>query len=366
MSRRSVKEQKRKEKLNILNIQILLLSVLIVIGTFTAQGLDGSLLSALAMDQQAMCGMEAHVHTDECYSEWDILQCGQEAHVHSSNCYMVLLENNNINTLLEEVDAAEDHSLTNLVTAAVGAYGNSGNTQTGTSTGNTGSTPSLKAGSGLVLNDNLVTAAEIGNGGISTFAVGDSPSTRNGSSNFYAYIDGNWVCIGTLTTNRNVQVGTILNLINSSLGTQFTVNDIDLIYSNNSNGSGSKTRDLAGKGTTSTVHLSDNSNKIAYVHIVANNKKWSDTSLSFNSVTYNYLNGTTTTKYVPTNTTITLPASTGGWMDNINGGTLYAGGDGVPIVQKTIFTEQDATGNITITYNVNFPNLSKLEFGLEK
>lgn len=364
MSRRSVKEQKRKEKLNILNIQILLLSVLIVIGTFTAQGLDGSLLSALAMDQQAMCGMEAHVHTDECYSEWDILQCGQEAHVHSSNCYMVLLENNNINTLLEEVDAAEDHSLTNLVTAAVGAsggvYGNSGNTQTGTSTGNTGSTPSLKAGSGLVLNDNLITAAESGNSGISTFAVGDSPNTGSRMANFYVYLDGKWTCIGSLSWtryNRNISVETIVNLVNSSMGTSYTKRDFDLAWAKSADARTGKKADIT---NSTNVTLSNNSSDTAasYVRIVPGNGDWTNTNFAFNTVTYNYLNGTTTTKYVRTNTSITLPASAGGWMDNIGSGSVHEGGATVTIGQKTIFTEQDASGNITITYNVAFPTPS--------
>ena len=82
MTRRSRKEKKQREKLN---IQILLLSVLVVVGTFTAQGLGGSMLSALAMDQQAMCGMTEHVHTDSCYNEWDILQCGETEHTHTNN-----------------------------------------------------------------------------------------------------------------------------------------------------------------------------------------------------------------------------------------------------------------------------------------
>lgn len=351
MTRRSRKEKKQREKLN---IQILLLSVLVVVGTFTAQGLGGSMLSALAMDQQAMCGMTEHVHTDSCYNEWDILQCGETEHTHTNNCYMVLLENNNINTLLEEVDAAEDHSLTNLVTSV----SSSGSPQT---SGSSGSTVS-RAASSLVLNENLITAAETGNGGISTFKVGDSPNTGSRMANFYVYLDGKWTCIGSLSWtwyNRNISVETIVNLVNSSMGTSYTKRDFDLAWAKSADARTGKKADIT---NSTNVTLNNNSSDTAasYVRIVPGNGDWNNINFAFNTVTYNYLNGITTTEYVRTNTTITLPASTGGWMDNINGGTIYAGGDRVPIDQKTIFTEQDATGNITITYNVNFPNLSNV------
>ena len=351
MTRRSRKEKKQREKLN---IQILLLSVLVVVGTFTAQGLGGSMLSALAMDQQAMCGMTEHVHTDSCYNEWDILQCGETEHTHTNNCYMVLLENNNINTLLEEVDAAEDHSLTNLVTSV----SSSGSPQT---SGSSGSTVSRNASS-LVLNENLITAAETGNGGISTFKVGDSPNTGSRMANFYVYLDGKWTCIGSLSWtwyNRNISVETIVNLVNSSMGTSYTKRDFDLAWAKSADARTGKKADIT---NSTNVTLNNNSSDTAasYVRIVPGNGDWNNINFAFNTVTYNYLNGITTTEYVRTNTTITLPASTGGWMDNINGGTIYAGGDRVPIDQKTIFTEQDATGNITITYNVNFPNLSNV------
>ena len=352
MTRRSRKEKKQREKLN---IQILLLSVLVVVGTFTAQGLGGNMLSALAMDQQAMCGMTEHVHTDSCYNEWDILQCGETEHTHTNNCYMVLLENNNINTLLEEVDAAEDHSLTNLVTSV----SSSGSPQTA---GSSGSTVSRNASS-LVLNENLITAAETGNGGISTFAVGDSANTGNRRANFYVYLDGKWTCIGNLSWSnysRYIEVESILNLINTSLGTSFTDGDIDLSYAKSSTATRGTTVHLNNQYSVALTDRYDNS--ASYVRIIPNvnnnNNNWNNTGISFNTVTYNYLNGTSETKYVRTGTSVTLPASAGGWLDNIGAGSLHDGGDSVTISQKTIFTEQDASGNVTITYNVNFPTVS--------
>ena len=71
-------------------------------------------VQALALEQQARCGIEAHTHGEACY-RGDTLTCTTPAHAHTKNCYLVLLKDNDINTLLEQVDRQQEHSLEGLI-----------------------------------------------------------------------------------------------------------------------------------------------------------------------------------------------------------------------------------------------------------
>ncbi len=77
-----------------------------------------SMLSTVALEQEARCGIAEHIHTDECFVN-EILRCEQTAHVHDSNCYILLLEENDINGLLTEIDGSEDRTLEGVITDTV-------------------------------------------------------------------------------------------------------------------------------------------------------------------------------------------------------------------------------------------------------
>lgn len=103
-----------REKLNSL-ARVLLPLLLLVLAAATAS--DG-VTAALALEQPVCCGMEEHIHTEECYFD-HILTCGKRAHIHSGDCYLVLLEENNINWLIAEVGRDEGKSLTGVIESTV-------------------------------------------------------------------------------------------------------------------------------------------------------------------------------------------------------------------------------------------------------
>ena len=49
-----------------------------------------SITPAVALEQELRCGVEEHVHQDQCY-DGDFLVCTKQAHTHNGNCYIVLL-----------------------------------------------------------------------------------------------------------------------------------------------------------------------------------------------------------------------------------------------------------------------------------
>ena len=71
-------------------------------------------VSAVALEQTARCGAEEHCHTAVCY-ENNRLHCGKNEHTHNRNCYLVLLKDNDINSLLSYIDRDESHSLEALI-----------------------------------------------------------------------------------------------------------------------------------------------------------------------------------------------------------------------------------------------------------
>lgn len=220
--------------------------------------LRGGVVSAVALEQSARCGMAEHTHDSGCYTG-SRLTCLQPQHTHTENCYLVLLRDNDINILLAQVDADASNNLETVITNTVATATwlgvdtdpptqpsepfpdvqtvlldyPSGQTQP---TPTPEPTPSDSAEQldvsalnetitehnmepGLVLNENLYKASTLASGpsdlalptdtstllaagpggGVSTLAVGDSASTGNYNANFYVYLDNSWTCIGKLT-----------------------------------------------------------------------------------------------------------------------------------------------------------------------
>ena len=265
--------------------------ILAVCGAALAVGLSllsirNAFVSAVALEQQARCGAAEHQHSTACY-EGDRLVCGCKEHTHNRNCYLVLLKDNDINSLLSYVGSDKSHNLETLIYQTVGTalYYQEDLEAVTTGTGpylsgtalpsaETAMTQSASSSQdmdistlnetisekaiepNLVLNEDLYnasavsivpgdTAAVLGStaGGVSTLAVGDTAQTGNNNANFYVYLDGQWKCIGTLAfevsesgnwwKQYTPRVGTadVVSLINTSLGTGFTRSDFDLRYS---------------------------------------------------------------------------------------------------------------------------------------
>ena len=333
--------------------------IVVSVFAFLVLNVYASMLSSVALEQEARCGIVEHIHTDECYKN-DILRCEETAHVHDANCYIVLLEENDINELLTEIDNSEERSLESVITdtvdtAMVTISLNESNAEEQaeesgedeqklsetkneesvvTTTQETQeiqetteenveehlteetSNSDEQAGEAsktvpieepnetsdivsteetepavtedqietsdeqfsldketivelnktiaedetipdLVLNENINTTDDAEtlsdeynlndtsvSNEISLLSVGDEPETGNYNANFYIYLDGSWQCIGTLDFSvarsgwsyaATVSTSDALELINSSLGTSLTRNDISLYYATTEN-----------------------------------------------------------------------------------------------------------------------------------
>lgn len=84
----------------------------------TTLNVQAAVLSSVALEQQVRCGLEEHIHTQECYLD-ELLVCTKKAHTHSENCYLLLLGENNVNALLGSIETAEDNSLDTLIADVV-------------------------------------------------------------------------------------------------------------------------------------------------------------------------------------------------------------------------------------------------------
>lgn len=80
--------------------------------------LRSGVVSAVALEQSARCGMPEHTHSSTCYAG-NALTCLQPQHTHTENCYLVLLRDNNINTLLAQVDADASNNLETVIAHTV-------------------------------------------------------------------------------------------------------------------------------------------------------------------------------------------------------------------------------------------------------
>lgn len=385
-----------------------------------------SITPAVALEQELRCGMEEHVHQDQCY-DGDFLVCTKQAHTHNGNCYIVLLNENDINEILSLVEESETQSLetviTDVVTTALTFNRNLNSSEApvqlpaeaepveeneeapGTAENATlpESKPETMAETlsqsnvillndtiaedetlpDLVLNENLNTedtviqenAINQQAGGAATLGVGDTASTSNYDANFYIYLDGQWTCIGTLpftrTQNGNRYYSTIatsevLNLVNSALGTEYDYNSFDISVSSSLNGTYSRSYIGMASVTTTIGYRQNNINSRAakYVRLIPNNGAANSTGFAFYTVKFIYPNGTTITQYIRSGTSVAMPAGNYQW---ISGGDTYSAGENVIITGTTTFTGV-LLGNptyIDIYYDVNFPEVSGVTYTAE-
>lgn len=364
-----------------------------------------NLTHTVALEQEVRCGIHEHTHTDSCY-RGDFLVCEKTAHTHDGNCYIVLLKENDINGILSMLGNSDDHSLESVITDTVSTALTFNSNLNSADPEEDPDSVSLNQNTvsklnvtisdqdelpDIVLNENInniqtlalengtgSSGKEDGNtmgnlsGNVSTFAVGDDPVNSNYNANFYIYLDGTWTCIGTLpyTTTANgtrynytIPTSDVLNLVNSSLGTNYVYNSFSISVSTSEN-SGYSNSNLSVGSTTTVIAYRQRSTaakSARYVRLIpaGNNTSATSTAFAFYTVTYEYPDGSTVSIPVRSGTTITLPTGNYEWT---SGGKTYAAGEAVTITKKTAFTGVNL-GPITyvrINYDVDFPIVSSV------
>ncbi len=358
---------------------------------------------SVALEQKIRCGMEEHAHADKCYSG-DVLTCTVPEHYHDKNCYLVLSDENDVNSVISEMDEDNESSLDDfiddVVNSAMDLNGSMDNFGDESSEGNledisydkstvkklNDTIASEDSIPNLMLNENINTVktaseskavsttdnielpSKTENSGSQTLSVGDTPSANANDANLYVYLDNSWQCIGTIGFT-NIRSGwnyvstaentDILNLINNSLQTEFTMNSFRLFY-DTSPTSYSWTRASIGTSTTTfgSSRYQQTASRAKYVRVVSNRAtSGSDTSLAFYTVTFEYPNGATEKMYVQSGKSITLPEGYT-WTDS--DGNTYESGEQVTINKRTAFTGEMAgpITSINIIYDINFPTIS--------
>lgn len=381
--------------------------------------LRGNMVSAVALEQSARCGMVEHTHGSDCYTG-SRLTCIQPQHTHTENCYLVLLRDNDINNLLAQVDADASNSLEVVISDTVETAAQLSGTVTSPSQQNDNvrdvqavllnntsvqtETPEVleepaqldvsalneaitenNVEPGLVLNENLYKASTLASGpsdltlpthtstllaagsdsGISTLAVGDSASTGNNNANFYVYLDNRWICFGKLTFTTSgysrrytarLTTGNVVNLINDSLGTDYSWSDLNLRWGTSANPSSWNGFTINNSNITflngsSTYFTSNNTARSAkYVFLMDN----SGDPLPFYTVNFEYPDGSSSSQYVPGGGSVTLSGDYV-WSD---GSAQYTGGQSVTINGPKTFTASEDNGTLRIVYNIGFPTVS--------
>ncbi len=381
-----------KRQLNISSI------VLYAICTMVCIALCGFLFylnvtHSVALEQEIRCGMEEHTHTDGCYNG-DFLVCEKPSHTHDGNCYIVLLKENDINGILTLLDDRDDHSLETVISDTMSsaltlnaninslASANTALTQEDVvALNDTVSTQETLPD--LVFNENInhlqalalneeqqeeLPQQSQSSNNVSTFAVGDAPNTSNYQANFYIYLDGKWTCIGTLpyTTTANgtrydytIPTSDVLNLVNQTLDTNYVYNSFDISVSTSLNSGYTISNIGMGSVTTTIAYRQRNtaSKTARYVRIIPNNASAGSTAFAFYTVTYQYPNGSTSSRIVRSGSTVTLPSGNYEWS---SGNNTYAAGETVTITKQTTFvgTTIGPVTFVNINYNVNFPTVS--------
>ncbi len=339
-------------------------------------------LQAVALEQELRCDIEEHVHTDNCY-DGDFLVCLKQAHLHDGNCYLILLNDNDINGVLSLIDENEENSLEyaidDVVTTALVYNGdlNSSDSKDLSKTDVVALNETIANDDtipNLTLNENLNTVSTLALGNtqmgnnVALMSVGDTPSTSNYDANFYIYLDGKWTCIGSIPfeTVRNgnrydstIATSEVLELVNTTLGTEFAYNSFSISASSSLNGTYSTSNISVGSVTTTIAYRQQNTaaRTAKYVRLIPRNGSANSTSFNFYTVKYAYPDGIIATRYVRSGTSVTLPDGNYQWSAN---GTSYAAGEVVTITRATTFTAS-IIGPITfinINYDIAFPTVS--------
>ncbi len=338
---------------------------------------------SVALEQKLRCNIEEHIHTDQCYNG-DFCICTKPAHSHDGNCYIVLLNENDINDILTMLGNDESHSLEGVINNVVSSALNFNENINSPSNqhhlaltqkdveamNNTISKDSQLPD--ITLNENINTMESIVDSSnkdiLDSIDIEQTPQTNNYKANFYIYLDKSWTCIGTLdfttATNGNrynsvVNTNDLLNLLNSTLGTNYKYSDIDVASSTSQNGSYSTSNLSVGSSTTIIAYRqnSTNSRTARHVRIIQPNASASSTAFAFYTVNFVYPDGSISEKVARAGTSITLPEGNYEWSD---GTSTYAAGQTVTISNTKTFSAK-TLGPITfvnINYNVNFPTVS--------
>ena len=390
---------KKKRQLNIIKSIIFSVFCAIVCVASCVLLLRLNVSDTMALEQEIRCGVAEHTHTDACY-KGDFLKCEKPSHVHDGNCYIVLLKDNNINNILTLLSASKNHSLENVITDTMTSALNF-NQNINTGEISDVNTMALTQDTVIELNNtifveedlpDLVLNQNINNvqtlavdeeeqqtqnqgqqnlgqsNSVSTLDIGDDPVTSNYNANFYIYLDGSWTCIGTLpyTTTANgtrydytIATSNVLNLVNSTLGTNYNYNSFDISVSTSQN-SGYTISNIGMGSVTTTIAYKQRSTaakSARYVRLIPASGGANSTAFSFYTVTYNYPDGKKASQVVRSGTEVVLPTGNYEWSDTAN---TYAAGETVTITKKTDFTAS-IIGPITfinINYKVNFPSVS--------
>lgn len=346
---------------------------------------------AVALEQEIRCGIEEHTHQDSCYNG-DFLVCDKIAHTHDGNCYIVLLKENNINSILTLLGNSESHSLENVITDTMSSA------LTFNANLNTVDSDSSEVGflsqdrvsefnntitneeelPDIVLNENINTVTTLAadnkgdnqqnNTTNNVFNIQSEPDTSSYSANFYVYLDWEWTCIGSLefTTQKNgarynsvLPTADVLNLVNGALGTEYAYNSFDIAVASSINGSYSKTNIGMASVTTTIGYRQQNTTAKAtkYVRLIPEGGNATSTSFAFYTVEYIYPDGTVVKNYVQSGTSIILPSGSYEWTD---GNEIYASEQAVTIKEKTTFEARllGPPTYININYDVAFPTVS--------
>lgn len=391
------------------NNRIWILFGAVVAVVLSLYGIRNGFASVLALEQQARCGAQEHTHTAQCYDQ-GALTCRLTEHTHSDNCYLVLLEDNDINHVLSQVDQDPENNLENVIHSVVGTaltYNsdftpvkgqNGAYTQNLSSpgSGNNVSTVDIAALNNtitendiqpsLVLNEDLytngsqtqagllgaTTAGNTGNTGASTLALGDPAQTGTYNGNFYVYLDGGWQRVGGLNFSitssspysARLSTASVISLYNNVLGSSYTSSNIHLIYAASATANAQNWYDVSVSSQYTVLgddYLTRSTARAAkYVRLVDEDGD----PEAYYTVKLVDQNGNTTTKYIRSGDSITLPAETA-WSDGTN---LYRGGDAVVISGKTTFTASNETPTPStqkvIQYNLNYSTSSASQVGV--
>ena len=377
---------KVKPKLNIKSIAFYAITVIICIAVCILL-FCLNITNSVALEQEIRCGIEEHIHIESCY-KGDFLVCDKPSHSHDGNCYIVLLKENDINEILTLLGDSDLHSLENVINDTMSSALNFNTNMNGiTSPGNV-DTMELNKNTvaelnntilnkedlpDIILNENINNSQTLAAGdtqpdNVTSTNIGSTPVTSNYNANFYIYLDGKWTCIGSLefTTERNgtrynsvLPTADVLELVNSSLGTNYAYNSFDISVASSLNGSYSKSNIGIASVTTTIGYRQQNSTARAakYVRLIPEGGSATSTAFAFYTVEYVYPDGITVKNYVRSGTSIKLPSGNYEWSD---GSRTYSPEEAVTISKSTTFEARllGPPTYIKIDYDVAFPTVS--------
>lgn len=381
---------KSKRQLNIKSIVFYAVCVIFCIAS-CALLFCSNITHAVALEQEIRCGIEEHTHSDICYNG-DFLICEKTAHSHDGNCYIVLLKENDINNILTLLGNSESHSLENVITDTMSSA-LTFNSNLNSADSNSGEVIALTQDAvaeynntisneeelpNIVLNENINTVSTLAlddtqtqpNTSASTLSVDEEPDTSNYKANFYIYLDNKWTCIGALefsevriTSSRSystIPTADILNLVNTTLDTEYVYNSFDISVSTSENGGYAIGSNVGMASVTTTLAYRQSSQEIRkarYVRLIPEGGSATSTAFSFYTVEYKYPDGTTVINYVRSGTTIKLPSGNYEWS---NGNNTYSSEQAVTINKKTTFNARllGPPTYINVNYDVSLPTVS--------